>query len=333
MLTLAPTDVRETGEYLGSLLSRQTVSARPQVAGYVRRILVKPGDVVRNGDSLIEIDQRQETAALDSAEAQQRSAESALELAKQTLVRTEQLYKEGLVSAQELERAQAALEAADATRKSAESAVAQRRVQLQYYTVRAPFAGTVSDVLVRVGDAVNTGTVITSIAQADALEVSVAVPAERARTIDERTTVEILDGSGTPIVTTTVYYVAPQADPRTQLVDVKAAFPNTTGLRPSELVRTRLVFSTRKALQVPALAVARQSGQPFVFVVQEKDGRTTVGRRPVELGTLGDRSYVVLSGLQEGERIATSSLLALRDGTAVKPKQGGASPAASAGGR
>src|SRR5207302_3899122 len=88
---------------------------------------------------------------------------------------------EGLVSAQELERAQAGLSSAQASTQSAAAQVSQRKVQLQYYEVKAPFAGTVGDVLVRIGDYVNQSTTLTTVAQADVLEVSLPVPALKAR--------------------------------------------------------------------------------------------------------------------------------------------------------
>jgi RND family efflux transporter MFP subunit len=319
-LTLAPTETRDTGEYLGTLISRQNVNVVPQVAGYVRRIHVTPGQKVEAGAPLLEVDARQETAALESAEAQRSSARAALELAQQTRERTEALYKEGLVSAQELERARSQTETAEAAARAASAQVSQRQVQLQYYAVRAPFAGTVGDVLVRMGDYVGATTPLTSVAQADALEVSVAVPSERVRALQPDTPIELLDAQGKVVLTSTVFFIAPQADPRTQLVELKAAFRNTVGLRPNELVRARLVYSTRNALQVPALAVVRQSGQPFVFAVQDKEGKTVVERRPIKLGPLGERSYVVESGLREGDRIAVSSLQLLRDGAPVKLK-------------
>src|SRR4051812_30687462 len=83
VITLQPSEVRDTGEYLGSLLSRQTVNVMPQVAGYVRQIHVRPGAKVEAGTSLLEVDQRQESAALDSAQAQKTSADANLALAKQ----------------------------------------------------------------------------------------------------------------------------------------------------------------------------------------------------------------------------------------------------------
>jgi len=321
VVTLAPREVRDTGEYLGSLLSRQYVSVLPQVAGYVRKIHVRPGEKVEAGAPLVEVDSREGSAALDSAQAQLSSTQVNLELARRTLERTEALYKEGLASAQELEQNRAQVEAAQAAARSSAAQVTQRQVQLQYHVVRAPFAGTVGDVLVRLGDYVGMTTPLTSVAQADVLEVSVSVPSPRARAMKPDTTLEILDSAGKVLLTSNVFYIAPQADPRTQLVEVKAAFRNTVGLRPSELVRARLVYSARDALQIPALAVVRQSGQPFAMVVQEKDGKTVVERRPITLGALGEMAYVVENGLRSGDQVAVSSLQSLRDGMAVKLKQ------------
>ncbi|GEN08314.1 RND family efflux transporter, MFP subunit [Myxococcus fulvus] len=331
VLTLSPSEVRDTGEYLGSLLSRQNITVLPQVAGYIRRIHVKPGQKVEAGATLLEVDSRTETAALDSAQAQQSSANINRELAKRTFARTEALYKEGLASAQELEQGRAQLEASEASARSAAAQVAQRQVQLQFHAVRAPFAGTVGDVLVRMGDFVGATTPLTTIAQADVLEVSVSLPSERARALKPDTQLEVLDAQGKVLLTSPLFFVAPQADPRTQLVEVKAAFQNTVGLRPSELVRSRIVYAKRDALQIPALAVVRLSGQPFAMVVQEKDGKTVVERRPITLGALGEMAYVIENGLKQGDRVAVSSLQALRDGMAVKVKSADSAPSTGAG--
>ena len=52
-VTITPSETRDTGEYLGSLISRQSVNVLPQVAGYVRRIHVTPGQKVEAGAALI----------------------------------------------------------------------------------------------------------------------------------------------------------------------------------------------------------------------------------------------------------------------------------------
>lgn len=196
VLTLAPTEVKDTGEYLGTLLSRESVNVLSQVAGYVRKIHVRPGQRVEAGAPLLDIDSREENAALDSALAHGGSATARLDLARQTLQRTENLYQAGLVSTQELERARSDLVAASAAAKAAAATVAQRQVMLQFHTIRAAVPGVIGEVQVRIGDYVNAGTQLTSIAQADVLEISVAVPADRARTLLPEAPLEVLDGAG-----------------------------------------------------------------------------------------------------------------------------------------
>src|SRR5690349_15725797 len=107
VLKLAPSDHRETGEYLGSLLSRGSVAVAAQANGYVRVVSVKPGQKVAKGDPLVEIDARAETAALNSASAQAQSARTTLALAKKSASRAEALFKDGLISVQEIEKARA----------------------------------------------------------------------------------------------------------------------------------------------------------------------------------------------------------------------------------
>jgi RND family efflux transporter MFP subunit len=320
VIALKKTTVRDTADYLGSLLSRQSVNVLPQVAGYVRRIDVKPGDTVKAGAVLVELDARQETAALESVQAARTSSKAGLELAQQTLQRTKALYEEGLVSAQELERAEASAQAAVASQQQATAQVSQRQVQLNYYAVRAPFDGVVGDVVVRLGDYVSGTTTLTSIAQGDVLEVTVSVPPERARQVTRETPIELLYDDGRVRLATKVYFIAPQADPKTQLVDLKGNFRNTVGLLPSELVRVRVVYGERQALIVPALAITRQSGQAFVYVAQAKDDGLVASKKPVTLGPLGESGYVVEGGVGEGERVITSSIQALREGMRVTPK-------------
>ncbi len=316
--TMQPGQVRDTGEYLGSLLSRGSVTVLPQVNGYVRRVLVKPGQKVTVGTPLLEVDAREENAALASAQAQEAQSQADLGLARQVRERTEALFREGLATAEELDQRRASTLAAEAAAKAAKAQVQQRQVAVQFYSVRAAVAGVVGDVLVRVGDYVNASTRATTISESGALEVSIAVPAARARGLVLGTPVEILDRNGQVMLLTDVFFVAPDADPSTQLVELKALVPASSGLRSNERVRTRVVFATGTALQVPARAVVRQSGQTFVLVIIEKQGKLVVERRPVKLGELGEDNFRLEKGLTEGERIAVSSLQQLRDGAAVK---------------
>lgn len=319
-LELKPTEVRETGNYLGSLLTRQSVTVVPQIAGFVRKIHVRPGQRVTAGQTLFDVDARQEVAAVDSARAQVASAQANYALAQQTRARSEALFSEGISSAQERDAARAQEDAAAAAVKAAEAQASQREVQLQYFAVRAPFAGVVGEVSTRIGALVAASTPLTTLNQSDVLEISVGIPAHRARTLQPGTPVELVGNNGEILVRTQVFYVAPEADPATQLVTVKAAFENEGGLRPSELVRVRLIYGTREAVQIPAMAVVRQSGQAFALAIAQVDGKSVIARRPISLGALGPSSYVVESGLKEGDVVAVSKIQALRDGSVVMPQ-------------
>lgn len=330
VLPIAASEVRDTSEYLGSLLSRASVTVLPQVNGYVRQIRVRPGQRVKAGDPLFEIDAREEAAALASAQAQRQSARTALDLAHKARARAESLYKEGLATAEEIDQREADVAAAQAAARASGAQVSQQQVRLQYNIIRAPVPGVIGDVSVRQGEYVQATTQLTSIAQADALELTVALPAARARGLEPgKTPIEILAGDGKILLTTLPFYVSPEADPRTQLVELKAMVDNTVGLRPSEVVRARVVFGVRQALQIPLLAVVRQSGKPFALVVVEKDGKQVVERRPLALGPLGAAGYQVEDGLAAGDQVVVSSVQALRDGAPVKVKPA-APPAAAA---
>lgn len=317
VVKLAPTEVRESGEYLGSLLSRGSVTVLPQVAGYVRKIHVKPGERVAAGAVLVEIDAREENAALTSAGAQAASARAGLELAKKEMARAEQLNRDGVVSAQELDQRRADVAAAQAAVRAAGAEVSQRRVALSNNLVKAPVPGVIGEVAVRLGDYVTATTPLTTVAKAKALELTVSVPAARARGLAPGAPVEILGEDGAVLVATQAFYVAPEADPRTQLVELKATFDNTVGLRPNELVRARVVYRTTQAMELPVLAVQRQSGQTFAFVVVEQGGQAVAERRPVKLGEIGEAGYRIEGGLAPGDRVAVSSLQMLRDGAPV----------------
>src|SRR5690349_4091993 len=196
VLTLAPTEMRETGEYLGALLSRDSVTVLSQVAGTVRAIRVKPGTRVAAGDPLIEVDAREEGAALASARAQAQSAAAALALARQSRQRAEALFGQGLVSAQEVDERRADVAAAEAAARAAGAQVSERRVVMQYNVVKAAVPGVIGDVQVRIGDYVNPTTRLTTIAGKGGLELTIGVPAERARGLEVGAPLELLASDG-----------------------------------------------------------------------------------------------------------------------------------------
>lgn len=322
VLKLARGPVRDIGQYLGTLISRRSITLYPQVAGYVQRIAVRPGEQVKQGQLLVEVDPRLGRAGVQSAQAQRSSAQAQRQYALSTRKRAEQLLKEGLLSRQDYEQSVSQAAAAEASARAAEAQVSQQEVELGFYRLTAPFDGVVGSIPVKQGDYVTQQVAITNVDQSRALELSVFIPAERAEEVKPGTTpVEILNEDGKAVVSAPIFFVAPTPNPTTQLVELKAVFANTEGLRSGQLVHTQVVYSTREALRLPTYAVTQQSSQFFATVVTEGDGGGSVAQRvPVKLGDLQDNHYEVVGGLKEGTPVIIGSLQAIRDGQPIQPK-------------
>jgi RND family efflux transporter MFP subunit len=322
VVELKPGPMRQTQDYLGTLISRTSVTVYPQATGYVQSIEVKPGQRVEAGQVLIRVDPREGRALLEGVEAQRASAQANLELAQRSLKRSEQLVREGLMSRQEYDQAVAQSRAAAANARAASAQLTAQTVQLGFTHVQAPFEGIVGDIPVKVGDFISPQTAITSVDQSQALEISVALPAERATAIQPgKTQVEVLGDKDEPVVASTVFFVSPTPDPQTQLVEIKATFQNEAGLRAGQRVPIRVVFDVREALRLPTYAVTRQSGQSFAWVVAEGDGGGPAAqRRPVTLGDISDNAYEVREGLQAGDKVVVSGLQMLQNGQPIEPK-------------
>jgi multidrug efflux pump subunit AcrA (membrane-fusion protein) len=85
-------------------------------------------------------------------------------------------------------------------------------------------------------------------------------------------------------------------------------------------VRARVVWGAAESPVVPVLAVSRLGGQHFAFVAEEQEGALVARQRPVELGEIVGNDYVVLSGIEPGDRVIVSGTQSLADGFPVEPQ-------------
>ena len=318
---LRATPVPRTTEYVATLQSRDSITVQPQAEGYVTRIFVKSGDRVKPGDALFQIDPRKQSATVEASEATHASKVAALKLAEAQYARTAKLFADGLESRQDLDQAQATLDSARADANTAESQVRQESVDLGYYRVTAPATGVVGDIPVRLGDRVTNATVLTTLDRAAGqLEAYISVPVERAGALKAGLPVQIVDDSGKVLAQSHVAFVAPRVTDATQSILAKAPIDDPKGMRPAELVRARIVWSSQPAITVPVLAVTRVSGQYFAYVVEDADGKSIAHQRPVTLGEMIGNDYVVEGGLKPGDRVVTAGVQKIGDGAPVSPE-------------
>jgi RND family efflux transporter MFP subunit len=320
-ITIAPRPIPQTSEFVATIRSLRSMNIQPQVDGIVRQIMVMAGDRVRAGQPLVQIDPEKQQAAVSASQSQRASREADLEFAHQQLARMQKLFDAGAVSRAELEQAETTVKTAEAQLAAVNSQIRENQVQLAYYRVTAPADGVVGDIAVRQGDRVTPATLITTIDAAEGLEAYISVPLERATALRPGLTVELLDTDGKVIASNPITFIAPRADDATQSILVKATLrTRPPGVRVQQYVRSRIVWTNEPAISVPVVAVNRISGQYFVFVAEQGQGGIVARQKPVTVGDLIGDSYIVRSGVKEGEKLIVSNIQKLQDGVPVKPE-------------
>jgi RND family efflux transporter MFP subunit len=312
----------QASEYTATIKSRNSATIMSDVEGWIVAIYVKSGEVVKEGQSLMEVDPRRQAATVSNWQAQRASKEATLQLNKLQLDRAKGLFASGVISRQELDQAQSAYDAAGADVKSMDANIEQQNVQLRYFKVHAQAPGIVGDIPVHVGDRVSNTTVLTTIDERRGLEVYLPIPSDRGRDLKIGAPVQILDSAGQVILSTKVNFVSPQVDTATQTILAKAPVDAAADrLRSQELVKARITWSTEQGITIPVVAVTRLGGQFFAFVAEQKDGKEIARQVPLTLGEISGNDYRVISGLKAGDDVVVSGGQNLADGMAIKIQQ------------
>ena len=315
-------ELGSTSEYVATIKSRNSATIMSDVEGWIFDINVHSGDLVKKGQSLMEIDPRRQAATVSNWEAQRAAKVATKDLARVQLERARGLFASGVISKQDLDQAQSTYDAADADVKSLDAQIHQQEVQLKYFSVFGPVDGIVGDIPVHVGDRVTNTTVLTTIDERRGLEVYLPIPSDRAKELKIGAPVQILDAAGNVILTTKVNFISPQVDTSTQSVLAKAPVDQAADrLRSQQLVRARITWSTQAGITVPVVAVSRLSGQFFAFVAEQKDGKEVARQVPLTLGDISGNDYKVISGLKAGDDVIVSGGQNLADGMPIKIRQ------------
>ena len=320
-VTMAP--VPQSSEYVATIKSRRSATMQPQVSGQLTQIRAKSGDHVKAGQTLMAIDPRQQQATVDAQKATERQKKALSDYDTIEVERQRKLFEAGVTSRDSYDQAKQAYENAKA---DYESAVELRKTQeqlLAYYTVRAPFDGVVGDIPVHVGDYVSPATMLTTVDENRDLEAYIYVPTERSGEVRLGLAVELTDNSGKLLEKTAIDFLSPQVDSTLQGILVKAPVHATPEiLRNAQMVKARIIWSTKPMAVVPVLAVIRQGAQSFVFVAQAQNGHVFAIQRAVTLGDTVGNTYAITSGLNAGDKVIVSGTQFLVNGMPVIPMGG-----------
>ena len=324
--TIALAPVAQSSEYVATIKSRRSATIMPQVSGLLTQILVRSGDPVKAGQTLMLIDPRQQQAAVAAQRATERQKKALYDYNTVEVARQQKLFDAGVTSRDSYEQAQQAFQNSKA---DYEAAVESRKTQeqlLAYYTIQAPFDGVVGDVPVHVGDyasPLNATPTLTTVDENRDLEAYIYVPTERSGEVRKGLDVDLTDNSGKVLEKTKIDFVSSQVDSTLQGVLVKAPVHSGSEiLRTAQMVKARIIWSTKPMAVVPVLAVIRQSGQSFVYVAQPQNGHFMAVQKAVTLGDTVGNAYSILSGLNPGDRVIVSGTQFLVNGMPVTPMGG-----------
>lgn len=309
---------RQAASAIGTVLALRSVTLRNELAGTVRQVNLKPGEVVEAGAVLVALDVSVEQADLRAQEAQ-------LALARATLDRHERLREFNATSEIEIDKARA-------ERDVAAAQIARTRAVIERKTIRVPFRARVGIADVHPGQYLNEGTPLTTLQSVDeALHVDFTVPQAVAAALKPGDAVNVYTSAESAPIAAKVAALDARVDPTTRNSTVRARIDvskNGQSLArvgqdaaptPGSSVRVSVGVGTpAAAVAIPASALRKGPAGDHVFVLAaDKENRTRAQLRAVQVGaTLGDEVLIV-RGLTPGEQVATSGSFKLRDAALV----------------
>lgn len=318
----------------GRVSAFQISEVRPQVTGILQARLFEEGGDVKEGQVLYQIDPAVYIASYDSAKASLSRAEANVLPAKLKFDRYKSLVGINAVSRQEYEDADAAYKQTLADVAVCKAALLTARINLDYTKVTSPISGRISRSSVTPGALLtqNQSTALATVQQIDPVYVDMPQSAtellQLKRNLDsgrlQRSDADnhslrlfLEDGTEYPD-RGTLQFQEVRVDESTGSVTLRAIFPNHEHvILPGMYVRVELDEGTNdQTILLPQEALIRDAkGNASVYLVNEN---SVVEVRPISVGRIHGVSWVVLSGLHEGERVVTSGLQKIRPGQAVK---------------
>lgn len=325
-------DMPEYIEALGTVTPVHTISVYSQITGRVMTVSYREGQMVHQGDPLIEVDPRPYEAMLAQAQGNLAHDEGLLAEARIDLERYRTAFSKNAIARQQVEDQEQLVVQYEGSVKADQGAVDYDRTQLSYCHIAAPITGRVGLRLVDPGNTVFAGsastlvvitqlqpiTVVFNVAEDDLARVQAQLGAGKTLPVTayERSDVKQISAG-------TLTSLDNQVDTTTGTVKFRAEFPNSDlALFPNQFVNAHLLVNTlRKATLVPSAAVQYNGASAFVYVVNSDD---TVSVQPVTPLTGNDQSTAV-TGIKPGESVATSGFDRLENGAkvAIRSQPGG----------
>ncbi len=339
VVTVAPTEVPVSPEFIGQTQSSHLVNIQARVSGFLDRRMYTEGAIVKEGQVLFQMDPKPFQVQLDQAKAALAQAEASMETARLNLDRIKPLTALNAMSQKDLDDATGQYQSAAAAVEQEKAQVDTARLNLSYTTITSPIDGISSSAKQTDGTYISIqNSLLTTVAALNPIWVNFSLSENQVQSFNNQIkrgelrpppqqsyTMEIVlvDGSVFPY-TGKITFAEPSFNAQTGTFLIRGTVANPGGvLRPNQYVRTRLKGAIRpNAILVPQRAVQQGSKGHFVWVVGG-DGKAE--QRPVTVGDWIGDDWFVSEGLKAGDRVVVDGGLTLRPGVqvTVKPAESG----------
>lgn len=316
-------------EQICSVQPMASVAVRSRVEAQVEKILVPDGATVREGEVLVQLDSRQIQAQIRQAEATLEKDKATLTQNNRDIARFSDLVKKQATTQVNLDNARTAAAVTTAQLAADQAALDNLKVQLSYYTLRAPVAGRVGVFAYKAGSIVRAieATALATVNQIAPIYVTFAVPQRhlgdlRAATAAGEASVSVrpqgetawIDGGSVAVLDNMI-------DSTTGSLVVRAVFANAdAGLWPGQLCDARLnLRAERNVVSAPREAVQIGQRGNFVFIADNGVARL----RTVKAGRDQDGRVVISEGLEGAETLVIDGASLLTDGARIEVRGGG----------
>lgn len=275
---------------------RATIAAR--LPGTIATLPVGLGQSVTAGEILL-------TLSVPEIEARVRQAQAQLAEAERNAARQRTLVTSGVNPPDSLRDAEDRL-------KFTQAAVAEAEAQLSYATVRAPFAGVITEKKVLPGDLAAPGVPLLALESTQRLRAEGTVPEKAAAALHPGARVAVLLDDATEPVAGTLEEISAAADAVSRSVLVKVGLP-AGAARSGQFARLQVPIGLAEVILVPAATVTRFGQMERVWIVL--DGRATL--QLVQTGRARGARVEIIAGLSAGDVIVLAPPAGLREGQRV----------------
>jgi len=314
VIEMQPQKVPSSIEIMAQTEGARETEVRARVGGILTKRLYQEGEMVKAGQPLFQIDRSPYEIAL--AEAKAKAEQTAREVGR----------LKGLAEAKAI--AQKDYDDAVSANAMAQAALRQAELNLSWTTVTAPVAGTTGRAIKSDGNLISTGdSLLTSIYQTNPIWVRFSLgESDLAKFPGGRVTAK--DVKGVELVMANgekyekpgkVNFLATNIDTTLGTQALRAAFDNAGGqLLPGQFVRVRLLTGERDGVYLVPQSAVLQTEQGTLVMTAGPENK--VAPRPVKAGEWYGKDWVILGGLNAGDKVIIDNLIKLRPGAPVDPK-------------